>query len=1044
MQVLCDRCNRTLEYSGDRPSFCAYCGQSLDATSARSTRAFALEDETPQDGPRSEPARAPDAIGGYRLLRPLGEGGMGTVYEAEDAASGRHVALKLIAREFSPSKEATERFRQEGRLASAIAHPRCVFVLAADEEAGRPYIVMELMPGSNLHDLVKRKGPLRTEEAIEKILDVIDGLREAHRLGVIHRDVKPTNCFLEADGRVKVGDFGLAKSLVHDVHLTRTGTFLGTVLFASPEQIRRDTLDEQTDVYSVAATLYFLLTGSAPFEGGDAASTLARIVSEPAPPLRSLRPEVPPALERVVLRGLERQKERRWRNLDEFRAALLPFVTGHLSFGGLGVRQAAFLLDYFFLKLISSIVFLVAYRLGILRLTGRDPLEAFYLAHLAGDMAIWLAYFGLAEGLWGCAIGKFLLRLRVVGPGNDRAGLGRAFARILVYYGLTHMGTMVAAVLVWAVTPDDLAQRNQFAALVSSLPLLGMILGMVAAFLPMRARNGYRGLQDWLSGTSVVRIPWPERRQALVVPAIELPPLAQPHELPEKIGPYHIRGALAWSDTDRLIVADDPNLDRRVWIWLRPEAELPTADARRETSRTTRTRWLSCGTMETMHWDAFVAPVGCPLAAALANGPFDWPEARYCLEQLTDELATACGDGTLPTRLGIRQLWLQPNGGLQLLDFPIEFDGKDSAATDGTDADACALALLARTAVRLLEPPDGEARRLPTRIRAPLPGHATRLLGRLLGGADRYRTTAEFRAALHDTRQEATEVNRPRRAAQMAVATLFLVIGLMSTFMAGWLADFVPLLTLSVIADRGQATLPKLDDAIVADQTLAGFAPTPATRLAGIAVAVDDLELRTRLTQEAERADAELHARLDASGWATRQYFQMAERAVTIQEGAQTTRAGKPASNRANGILDIAAQRRTIDDVFADVMLGLILAWPALWIVNAFVFRGGISYRLSGMTLVRRDGRPAWRLQCAWRALLVWAPVTALLAGSLLASRAYWSHWEPGVEPSGVLWLASILWWGAFVSLIGYLVLALAQPSRALHDRLAGTYLVPR
>src|SRR5438552_1118271 len=128
------------------------------------------------------------------------------------------------------------------------AHPRCVFVYAADEDAGRPYIVMELMPGDTLHDLLEKRGPLPPAEAVAKILDVIDGLLEAHQLGVVHRDVKPSNCFLEADGRVKVGDFGLAKSLVTESHLTRTGAFLGTPLYASPEQVKRETVDAQTDV----------------------------------------------------------------------------------------------------------------------------------------------------------------------------------------------------------------------------------------------------------------------------------------------------------------------------------------------------------------------------------------------------------------------------------------------------------------------------------------------------------------------------------------------------------------------------------------------------------------------------------------------------------------------------------------------------------------------------------------------------------------------------------------------------------------------------
>jgi hypothetical protein len=261
---------------------------------------------------------------------------MGTVYEAEDLESGRRVALKLIAADSVASPEAVERFRREGRLASTITHPRCVFVLAVDEEEGRPYIVMELMPGETLQTLVDRSGPLPPREAIGKILDVIEGLIEAHLVGIIHRDVKPSNCFLDAGGRVKIGDFGLSKALGGDLQLTRTGAFVGTPLYASPEQIKCDPIDARTDVYSTAATLYFLLAGRPPFQESEASATLARIVSEPAPSLRDLRPEVPAAIDVAVLRGLDRDREKRWRDLAEFRATLLPFGPRLSSSSGMG------------------------------------------------------------------------------------------------------------------------------------------------------------------------------------------------------------------------------------------------------------------------------------------------------------------------------------------------------------------------------------------------------------------------------------------------------------------------------------------------------------------------------------------------------------------------------------------------------------------------------------------------------------------------------------------------------------------------------------
>ena len=283
MQLVCGKCSRVLEYTTDRPSFCAFCGSSLADTVANTPTGCDPNSPTilPTKDKGALDASLPQRVGGYRLLRALGAGGMGAVYEAEEGHSGRRVALKLIGAAFSTSGDAVERFRQEGRIASMLSHPRCVFVLNVDEDAGRPYIVMELMEGLTLKDEIERHGPMAPEAAIAKILDVIDGLQTAHRLDIIHRDVKPSNCFLEADGRVKVGDFGLAKSLVKESHLTKTGAFVGTPHFASPEQVRGENIDQQTDVYSVAATLFYLLTGQPPFFGSDPTATLARIVSDP-------------------------------------------------------------------------------------------------------------------------------------------------------------------------------------------------------------------------------------------------------------------------------------------------------------------------------------------------------------------------------------------------------------------------------------------------------------------------------------------------------------------------------------------------------------------------------------------------------------------------------------------------------------------------------------------------------------------------------------------------------------------------------------------
>ena len=277
------RADTDLEETGPMPS--PFLTETVEYRSTRPTAGAAGVEEFP------------DRIAGFRLVRKLGSGGMGTVFEAEDEAQAQRVAVKLIGRDHVASSEAVERFRQEGKLASAVTHPRCVFVLAVDDYRGVPYIVMELMPGTTLQTLVEKAGPLDPATAIVKIFDVIEGLQEFHKRGLIHRDVKPSNCFLEHEGRVKIGDFGLSKSLEGGADLTRTGTFIGTPLYASPEQIKRNLVDERTDVYSVAATLYYLLAGHPPVQAKDAAEALARIASEPAPPLRGHCPDIPRALE---------------------------------------------------------------------------------------------------------------------------------------------------------------------------------------------------------------------------------------------------------------------------------------------------------------------------------------------------------------------------------------------------------------------------------------------------------------------------------------------------------------------------------------------------------------------------------------------------------------------------------------------------------------------------------------------------------------------------------------------------------------------------
>jgi serine/threonine protein kinase len=194
----------------------------------------------------------------YRMIRWLGSGGMGTVGEAVDENNGRRVAIKRNAESMVSDETYVKRFIREAQLAAQVSHPNVTFIYGAGNENGQPYIAMELMPGNTLADLVNIEGALACSIAVDHVISMIDGLIAVHGQGMIHRDVKPANCFLDSNGSVKIGDFGLSKSTRDkETGLTKTGTFMGTPSYAAPEQIRGDEIDGRTDLYSVGAALFF-------------------------------------------------------------------------------------------------------------------------------------------------------------------------------------------------------------------------------------------------------------------------------------------------------------------------------------------------------------------------------------------------------------------------------------------------------------------------------------------------------------------------------------------------------------------------------------------------------------------------------------------------------------------------------------------------------------------------------------------------------------------------------------------------------------------
>ena len=258
--------------------------------------------------------------GRYQVLEHLGTGGMAEVYCAHDVKLERKVALKLLHDRFAADEEFVERFRREASSAAGLQHQHVVSVYDSGTSDGTPYIAMEYVAGRTLKELVRDGGPLKPAQAIDLTLQILRAARFAHRRGVIHRDFKPQNVMVDDEGRAKVTDFGIARAGASD--MTQTGSIMGTAQYLSPEQAQGHAVNARSDLYSIGVILYELLTGSVPFDAESAVTVALKQVSETPIAPRRRNPNVPPELERIVLRALAKDPADRFADADEFTAAL--------------------------------------------------------------------------------------------------------------------------------------------------------------------------------------------------------------------------------------------------------------------------------------------------------------------------------------------------------------------------------------------------------------------------------------------------------------------------------------------------------------------------------------------------------------------------------------------------------------------------------------------------------------------------------------------------------------------------------------------------
>jgi serine/threonine-protein kinase len=261
--------------------------------------------------------------GRYRLIAPLGEGGMATIWRAVDEQLDREVAVKLLRPQFSADAGFAARFKQEARSAGGLSHPNIVSVYdyGTDGADGEQYIVMELVEGDDLSTILAERGTLSTDDAVRVAIGVASALEVAHRKGIVHRDVKPGNILITDHGDVKVTDFGIARA-VSEASMTVTGTTLGSVHYFSPEQARGDEVTGASDVYALGIVLFEMLTGRRPFDGDSAAAVALKRLSEDAPMPSAIGVAVPAGLEAILARAMAREPVDRFADAGAFAEAL--------------------------------------------------------------------------------------------------------------------------------------------------------------------------------------------------------------------------------------------------------------------------------------------------------------------------------------------------------------------------------------------------------------------------------------------------------------------------------------------------------------------------------------------------------------------------------------------------------------------------------------------------------------------------------------------------------------------------------------------------
>lgn len=264
----------------------------------------------------------------YRIIRSLGEGGMANVYEAEDLVQKRRVTLKMLRLDLQDDPRAVERFHKEANSLTKLDNPHIVQIYDFGNDHGVPYLIMEYVKGTDLKTYLKEHYPLSCEKVVDIMEQILSAVESAHRIGIIHRDLKPQNILIDNYGKVKVTDFGISIAAMESATITKTNTMIGSVHYISPEQARGSIITKQSDIYSLGIILFELLTGKVPFEGQTAVSIAVKHYRDNLPSARKINPQVPQALENVILHATAKNLKDRYPDAEtmarDLKTALLP------------------------------------------------------------------------------------------------------------------------------------------------------------------------------------------------------------------------------------------------------------------------------------------------------------------------------------------------------------------------------------------------------------------------------------------------------------------------------------------------------------------------------------------------------------------------------------------------------------------------------------------------------------------------------------------------------------------------------------------------